>query len=307
MQPPQLFEFVRVSTQVPPQTVKFAAQTHWLFVQFWFAPQRVPQRPQLPGSLVRSTQEVPHCASPWLQPAEHLPTLHTFPWGHLVPQVPQLRVLVWRSSQTPVFALKPPGPPGRPPPPPSGWVRRHAVVPCPQTQPPFTQVAPLGQGVSQAPQKFAFVSVSTQTSVVVPPRPATVHFVSPVAQPSWHWPFTHWLLGSQRFPHAPQLFGLELVSMQTLLQEARPPPHTQAPATQFPPAPQTTSQEPQFDGSAWVFVHPPPQFTSPVAQTSVHAPFEQTFPASEAQVVPHVPQFFGSLCVSVQTPLQSLP
>jgi hypothetical protein len=61
---PQLPLFVVVSTQLPPQTEKGAAQTQTEPTQVRFPPQISPQKPQLVLLLVRSTQSAPQRVSP---------------------------------------------------------------------------------------------------------------------------------------------------------------------------------------------------------------------------------------------------
>ncbi len=57
---------------------------------------------------------------------------------------------------------------------------------------------------------------------------------------------------------------------------------------------------PQFNGSAVVSTHPPPQSTVPAAQALVHAPSEQTRGATQA--LSHAPQLLGSLRIWVHAP-----
>jgi hypothetical protein len=180
----------------------------------------------------------------------------------------------------------------------------QAVSPTGQTHAAFVHVPPDGHAFPQPPQLAAFVWVSTQTIIPIGPKPAQE--VSPVAQPIWHWPLTHWLPGPQRLPHDPQLFGAELVSTHSLLHVARPPPHAHAPATQFAPAPHTRLHMPQLEGSVASVVHSPLQLVWPAAHTVVHAPLEHTLFAP-VHALPQLPQFFGSLWVLVQTLSQSLP
>ncbi len=67
-----------------------------------------------------------------------------------------------------------------------------------------------------------------------------------------HAPLMHAWPGSQRLPHAPQLFGSVAVF-------AHVPPghavagalHTQAPIAHVPPDPQRMPQPPQLFGSVW--------------------------------------------------------
>src|SRR5438128_1414067 len=98
--------------------------------------QMLAHRPQCISSLERSTQELPHSASPGSQLALHAPLSQTWPIGQRLPHVPQLLPLDERSTQMP--------PPKPPPPPPM-----HSVVPAGQMHLPIWQVAPLGQKLPQ--------------------------------------------------------------------------------------------------------------------------------------------------------------
>jgi hypothetical protein len=60
--PPQLRGSTRMSEQVVVQRVSLAPQVHWLLTQLAPEGHGVLQVPQLSGSLVRSTQELPHVA-----------------------------------------------------------------------------------------------------------------------------------------------------------------------------------------------------------------------------------------------------
>ena len=62
---------------------------------------------------------------------------------------------------------------------------------------------------------------------------------------------------------------------------------------------------PQSEGSVVRSTQAPLQSVSPDAQVVVHTPAEQTWPV--AQAMAQAPQLFGSLSVSVQTPLQRRP
>jgi hypothetical protein len=132
------------------------------------------------------------------------------------------------------------------------------------------------------PQLALLVCRFTQT-IPFPIIPPPGHSVSPVAQPAVHEPATQVLSGGQRLPHPPQLRGSVSVSVQFPLQLVSPPPQTHAPFVQ----------------------HALLQFVVPPVQLVVHTPCEQTWP--DAHTVPQPPQLFGSLCESVQTPLQRTP
>lgn len=164
----------------------------------------MPQSPQLVLSLVRSTQALPHFASPSLQPAEHVPSLQTSPFAQAFPHVPQLRTLVWRSSQTCTV------PPPPPPPPPN--VSVQTVSPVGHVHAPSLHVPPFGHALPHDPQLLMLVSKSTHALPPPPNPPPVLHDVRPVAQPAVQTPLTHESSGEQRFPHAPQFVVLELVS-----------------------------------------------------------------------------------------------
>jgi hypothetical protein len=133
-------------------------------------------------SLVRSTHELPHFASPSLHPAEHVPPLQTSPFAHTFPHEPQLRTLVWRSSQT---WTDPP-----PPPPPNVCVQ--TVSPVGHVHVPSLHVPPFGHALPHDPQLLMLVSKSTHALPPPPnPPPPVVHDVRPLAQPAVHTPLTH--------------------------------------------------------------------------------------------------------------------
>jgi hypothetical protein len=148
----------------------------------------------------------------------------------------------------------------------------HSVSPAGHAQAPLVHVPRAGHAVPQAPQFAALVWRSTQ--FCMPPIP--VHAVSPVLHPMTQLPLMQLLPRPHRLPHAPQLLGSVLVSLQRLLQVARPPPHAQAPAMQLAPVPQTRLHVPQFEGSVCRSVQSPVQLVCPVAQLVVHTPDEQT-------------------------------
>jgi hypothetical protein len=89
------------------------------------------------------------------------------------------------------------------------------------------------------------------------------------------------------------------------LQSVSPAPQAHAPLTQLAPEGQAVVQLPQSKGSLVRFTHALLQLVSPEPQLVVQTPAEQTWLA--VHVVPQAPQFVGSLCVSVQTPLQRRP
>ncbi len=75
---PQWFGSLLVSKQVPPQHVPLFGhwllfvQKHWPFWHDWPIWQKVPQLPQLLGSLETSTHAVPHIWFGAVQPPEHI-------------------------------------------------------------------------------------------------------------------------------------------------------------------------------------------------------------------------------------------
>ena len=107
------------------------------------------------------------------------------------------------------------------------------------------------------------------------------------------WPVGHWR------PQPPQWPALLSVSTQAFSQRVCPRAHWHIPAVQTFPFAQTVPQLPQF----WLVVmstQAPLQRAWLVGQGSgVHMDMAHT---PEAQVVPHVPQFRGSLLRFVQAP-----
>lgn len=73
----------------------------------------------------------------------------------------------------------------------------------------------------------------------------------------------------------------------------------QRPETQRSPAPQLTSQAPQWAGSLSSVAHTPPHSLWPVGHEVTQRPAAHDCPA--AQVVPQVPQLRRSVCVSTQS------
>jgi hypothetical protein len=108
--PPQLRGSICVSEQASPQSVVFAPQVHWLFWQLAPAGQGVLHAPQLFGSLVRSTQELPHIASTPASVAQlvlQTPCAQTVPAGHTIPQPPQLFGSLCVSAHEPLQRMPP--------------------------------------------------------------------------------------------------------------------------------------------------------------------------------------------------------
>ncbi len=97
-QPPQLAGLVRVSTQLPAQFVKGAAQAQAPPTQARLPPQFSPQNPQLALLVSRFTQFAPQRVSPdrhWI--THWLSEQRGVAAGHACPQAPQLALLEVRS------------------------------------------------------------------------------------------------------------------------------------------------------------------------------------------------------------------
>ena len=119
-------------------------------------------------------------------------------------------------------------------------------------------------------------------------------------------------------PQPPQLPGSELVSTQVPLQSSVGGGQgllAQPPFTQASPAGQTLPQKPQLFGSDCVSVQVPLQNDWPGGQmppSAKHGPLLRHWQMPPKQVIPNwqtspqKPQLFGSDCVLVQNPLQSV-
>jgi hypothetical protein len=193
-QNPQLFLSSERSTQEVPHLARPAAQLteQTPLLQTWAPLQRVPQVPQFVPSEARSAQTpappppIPpppmHAVSPDGQ--LHVPPVHAAPFGHTLPQPPQLRSFVCVSTHAPPMphdvspAGQPvvhmlathwlPGPQRVPHAPQlrgSLVVSVHTplqlVVPAPHVQVPLTQLAPVEHTVPQLPQLLGSDVVST--------------------------------------------------------------------------------------------------------------------------------------------------
>jgi len=180
----------------------------------------------------------------------------------------------------------------------------HCVSPVGHEHDPPEHVPPAGQVVPQAPQLPLLVCRFTHT-IPLPMGPPPMHSVSPVGQPAVHTPLTQVLSGPQRLPHVPQLRGSVSVSVHVPLQLVSPPPHTHAPFVQEAPVPHCVPHAPQSNGSLERSTHALLQLVVPPLHVVVQTPCEQTWPP--VHTVAQAPQLFGSLCVSVQTPLQRRP
>lgn len=255
----------------------------------------------------------------------------TPPWQVLgetqvVPQRPQLMLLVWRLTQFPAQSVKgaaqthtpplqvrlpPHAAPQKPqlvllvarlaqvaPRPAPHWVDggTHEMTHAPSEH----RGSPAGQALPQAPQFALFDARKTQFPA---PRPRPAHCTSPAGQsqvPDWHpAPPGHTV------PHAPQLALLLERSTQAPprppppMQSVRPPlpqPATQAPAEQVVAPRQPLPQPPQLALSFWGFTQLIPQRRSPGAHAQ--APLTQLAPRGHCLL--QAPQLRGSVCVSTQ-------
>ena len=73
--------------------------------------------------------------------------------------------------------------------------------------------------VPHEPQFAALVCVSTQADSIIPPRPPSVHMVSPPSpQPAAHMPLEHVVPSPQRAPQRPQLALSEVGSTHVVPQ-----------------------------------------------------------------------------------------
>lgn len=224
-----------MSEHVVPQRVSLAPQTHWLATQLAPAGHGVLHAPQLSGSLVRSTHDVPQVASdapaspaPASAPPHEraqLPCEQTSPVGHTTPQAPQLFASLWVRMQLPL----------------------HRAPPLAHWHAPAWQVVPAPQTVSHPPQLELSVCSSTQEPPQAKRPPPQVHL------PPTHGTAPHEL------PHDPQLFGSLVSSTQEPPQIDRFMAHWswQAPPTHAAPCEQTTPHPPQSFGSEEVSTHAP--------------------------------------------------
>ena len=117
-----------------------------------------------------------------------------------------------------------------------------------------------------------------------------------------HDPLTHEAPPLQATPQAPQFIELAVRSTQPPLQSVRPGPHPEPhmPPLQTSVPEQALPQAPQLDRSELVLTHAPLHSVVPTGQ--VQAPLTQEAPVG--QTLPHVPQFFESLCTDTQAPPQ---
>jgi hypothetical protein len=157
---------------------------------------------------------------------------------------------------------------------------------------------------------FVFVSQPLATLPSQLPQPALqlASWQPPPTQPAV--PFGY---DGQALPHVPQLDAdvWRFVSQpfDCALPSQLPKPELQAmahvPLLQKPVPfwfEQTTPQPPQFAGSNFVLVQPPPHWVSPAPHETAQTPFEQTWPAP--QTLPHAPQLTLSDVRFAHVPLQ---
>jgi hypothetical protein len=185
--------------------------------------------------------------------------------------------------------------------------------PIGMTQKLMAQVSSGGHGLPQPPQLLG--------SLVVSVHPEAQHVCVPVqtgpplhAVVDSHIPPTHLSPEGQGCPQPPQFFGSVLVSEQPVAQQVSPPVHAGSPlqvvidehmlSMQDSPIGHAWPQLPQLSGSVEVSAHPILQHSCPGGQAGppLHSTGEWQEPPSQvapdAQALPHVPQFFGSLLVS---------
>jgi hypothetical protein len=241
-QPPQFAALVRRLAQTPAQSVVPVGQAQLLFTQTSCPAHTWAQNPQLSLSFWRFTQLLPQRASPEPHAAEQVPLEQTWPAAQRLPQVPQLVVLVSRSTQVVI----PPMP-----------MPVQAVSPAgqPAAQAPLTQVWAAVQRLPQEPQFRASLPVSVQIplQLVSPPPQAQAPFVQLAPVP-------------HTVPQAPQSLGSLVRSTHALEQLVSPDAQlvVQAPLEQTWPVAQASPQPPQFEGSPWMLVQTPLQRVPPL-------------------------------------------
>jgi hypothetical protein len=190
---------------------------------------------------------------------------------HAVPHVPQLVLLVLRSTQLPLQSTVPGAQ--------VHWAPWQTRLPA--------QIWP------QKPQLFLLVCRSTH---------AFPHLANPVEQFGEHVPPLHTNPGMQRLLHAPQSTGDDVRSTQTGPHCVSPAGQEHEPLRQLTLNGQAFPQVPQLRLSVCRFRHEPMQLVSPVEQPMMHIP--PLHCSAPMQRVPQVPQLRGSVCKSVQRPLQ---
>jgi len=185
-QPPQLFASASVTTHAAAHSVSPLAQSapHAPCEQTWVLPHAVVHFPQWVGSVSRSTQTPLQSAVPAGQP--HTPCAHVSPPVQALPQAPQFLGSVFTLMQAPPqssccvgqpvlvqapFTQASPAPHVVPQAPQfrkfacvSTQTPLHSDVPTSQAHLPAEHIWPEGQAVSQAPQLFMSLFVSTQAA-----------------------------------------------------------------------------------------------------------------------------------------------
>lgn len=159
---PQFALAVCRSAHVPEQSLVPAGHAQLPPVHTRLPPHTCMQKPQLLTSVFRSTQEVPHFASPVAQLAEQELLLQTSPIMHRLPQLPQLLP----SDVVSVQSM-----------PQTVWFGAHSHMPA-------MHVAPRAQALPHEPQSRLLVCRSTHC-------PMAPQLVRPVEQPIAHVPLTH--------------------------------------------------------------------------------------------------------------------
>jgi hypothetical protein len=186
--------------------------------------------------------------------ALHMPLLQ--PFGHFVPQMPQLFGSVCALTQTPL----------------------HNVIPVGHTHAPILQIVPPAHALPHVPQLLVVVK-STQ---VVPHTPNPVgHTQFPELQVA---PVAHFV------PQTLQLFGSVCVLTQTPLQLVCPDGQTHIPETQLVPPVHFVPQALQLFESVCRLTQALPHTPNPVG----HAQTPELQVPPEGQTVPHAPQLFAS-------------
>ena len=245
--------------------------------------------------------------------------MHGAPNGQIVPQAPQLRLLLSRSTHAlphkvcPAAVLQPAvhaplthiwfgGHRSAHPPQFRGSIcvsvqtRPHRVSALLQAHWPLTQFEPNAQGVLHAPQLFGSALTSTHEpwQLVSAPPASVLH-------ESAHVPFTQTLPGGHTSPQAPQLLGSLCVSAHCPAHRIPPLAHWHVPAWQVVPAVHWVSQAPQLELSVCKSTHPRPHADCPAGQ--MHFPPIQSLLAPHA--LPQAPQLFASPIRSVHFPKQN--
>lgn len=105
---PQLVGSVRVSTQLPPQSVRPGPHEHVPETHAAVAGHLIPHAPQLRLSELTSTQRPPHDVVGGMH--AHCPALQAADGGQIVPQPPQCKTLDPRSTQLPPHFVAGPHP-----------------------------------------------------------------------------------------------------------------------------------------------------------------------------------------------------